>query len=182
MSVKADDGGADGFECRKTRDDPWMSTVTNVSGFLAGFSLATVVAISDASEHFRWPGWAALGLTIASVVLIVAAQESRQGAYYYEKSTKRARHVIWVLYHVGIIALLAGLGAALAPHGGAGMQVSVRWVAMWGAFLAAFVEVLLAIPSVARVIKPLAIRVYDNLETRQARRQQRSAQRAKAGP
>jgi len=160
MSGQADGGGADGFERRhKTRDDPWMSTVTNVSGFLAGFGLATVVVIAGGPGNFRWPGAAVLALTIASVALIVAAQESRQGAYYYEKSTKRARQLIWILYHVGIIALLAGLGAALAPDGGTGTQVSLRCVAMWGAFLAVFVEVLLMIPAAAKVIRRLAMRV-----------------------
>jgi hypothetical protein len=49
----ADHSGGD----RKTRDDPWMNTVTNVSGFLAGFGLASVVVISDAPEHFLWPAW-----------------------------------------------------------------------------------------------------------------------------
>src|SRR5438105_3330012 len=73
MSGQADGGGADGFERRhKTRDDPWMTTVTNVSGFLAGFGLATVVVIAGGPGNFRWPGAALLALTIASVALIVA--------------------------------------------------------------------------------------------------------------
>jgi hypothetical protein len=30
-----------------------MGTVTNVSAFLAGFSLASVVVIADGPDHFR---------------------------------------------------------------------------------------------------------------------------------
>ncbi len=33
-------GADDGEGGHKTRDDPWMGTVTSVSAFLAGFSLA----------------------------------------------------------------------------------------------------------------------------------------------
>ena len=60
MSGQADGDGADGFGGgQKTSDDPWMSPVTSVSAFLAGFSLASVVVIADGPEHFRWPGAAA---------------------------------------------------------------------------------------------------------------------------
>ena len=128
-----------------------MGTVTTVSGFLAGFSLAAVVVIADAPEHFRWPGVAVLALTVASAVLIGTVQWARNGAYYYERYSKRWRHGIWVAYHGGIIALLAGLGAALAPmEGKAGTpgvagQQSLRWAALSVAFAAAFVEMLIVI-------------------------------------
>jgi hypothetical protein len=56
-----------------------MSTVTNMSAFLAGFSLAAVVVIVDGSEHFRWPGVALLALAVGSVMLILAVQSSRLG-------------------------------------------------------------------------------------------------------
>jgi len=138
--------GGGGGRARKTRDDPWMGTVTSVSAFLAGFSLAAVVVIADAPEHFRWPGVAELALTIGSAVLVVAAQASRNGAYYYEDYRKKWRHRIWVAYHVGIIALLVGLGAALAPlEGVAGKpgvagQQDLRWAAASVAFAAALGE------------------------------------------
>jgi hypothetical protein len=54
--------------------DPWMSNVTNVSAFLAGFSLAAVVVIADRPQHFRWPGVAMLALTAGSVALVLAVQ------------------------------------------------------------------------------------------------------------
>jgi hypothetical protein len=140
MSGKADDGGADGFGGRhKPRDDPWMTTVTNVAGFLAGFSLATVVLIASAPGSFLWPGVAVLALTIASVVLVGAAQWSRNGAYYYEEYRQHWRDMIWFLYHVGVIALLAGVGAALVPKPDAG-QPGLRQAAACIAFVAAFAE------------------------------------------
>ena len=152
MDGQADGGGADGIGSgHRTHDDPWMGTVTNVSGFLAGFSLAAVVVIADAPEHFRWPGVAVLALTAASVVLIGTVQWSRNGAHYYERYSERWRRGIWVAYHVGIVALLAGLGAALAPlEGRAGMpgvagQQGLRWAALSVAFAAAVLEMFIVI-------------------------------------
>ena len=134
----------------ENRPDPWMSSVTNVSAFLAGFSLASVVVIVDGPDHFRWPGTAVLALTIASVVLILAAQESRRGARYSRTYSARARYLIWVAYHAGIIALLVGLGAVLAPRNGAGGQQDLRWAAACVAFLAALVEVGLAVRTLVK--------------------------------
>ena len=79
MSEQAGNGGADrSGGHHNDRPDSGMSTVTSVSGFLAGFSLAAVVVIADDAGDFRWPGAAAPALTIASVVLIAAAQASRE--------------------------------------------------------------------------------------------------------
>jgi hypothetical protein len=125
--------------------DPWVSTVTNVSGFLAGFSLASVVVISDGPDHFRWPGVSVLALTIASVVLLAAAQEARRAARNNKKYKAEWRRRIWALYHAGIVMLLVGLGAALAPRPGPGTQLGLRWVAMSVAFGAALVELALAV-------------------------------------
>ncbi len=144
MSERAGGGGADsGGGGHGTRDDPWMSTVTSVSAFLAGFSLAAVVVIANTPDSFRWPGVAVLALTIASVVLVAAAQGSRNGAYYYEEFRWHWRNVIWVAYHGGIVALLAGLGAALVPvegvagKPGVGGQQGLRLAAACVAFAAA---------------------------------------------
>ena len=130
-----------------TTDDPWMNTVTNMSAFLAGFSLAAVVVIADGSEHFRWPGVALLALAVGSVLLILAVQSSRLGAYDSEDSSQNWRDLIWALYHVGIIALMVGLGAALAPRDGAGEQQGLRWVAAGFAFAAAVLEAVVTVSS-----------------------------------
>ncbi len=132
-------GGDDGGGDPANRSDPWIGSVTNVSAFLAGFSLAAVVVIANAPDSFRWPGAAALALTIASVVLVLAAQESRLGARYSSPYSETWREVIWVAYHVGLMALFAGLGAALAPKGGAGQQ-GLRWAAAYVAWFAVAVE------------------------------------------
>jgi uncharacterized membrane protein HdeD (DUF308 family) len=138
MSGQADGGGDE------SRRDRWISTVTNVSGFLGGFSLASVVVISAGPDNFRWPGSAALALTIASVLLLAAAQEARRASGYYSKRHEGWHRVIWVAYHAGIVALLAGLGAALAPKADAVTQLGLRWGAMWVAFGAAGVELVLS--------------------------------------
>src|ERR1700730_4994003 len=171
MSRQAGRGGADdGGGAHKTTDaDPWMSTVVNVSGFLAGFSLATVVVISDAPEHFRWPGVAALALTIGAVVLVGAAQFSRRGAYYSgEEFRPHWRSVVWVMYHGGTVALLAGLGAALVPlEGKAGQagvagQQDLRWAAACVAFAAAFGEVVFALRTPVKRLKERKDRLNAN--------------------
>ena len=148
MSRMKGAGGADGFGGVKTRDDPWMGTVTNVCAFLAGFSLAAVVVIASAPDKFRWPGTAALALTIASVVLVGAAQGSRNGAHYYEDFHKYWRVAIWALYHGGLVALAVGLGAALAPQDNVGGQQGLRWLAAGVAFAAAAGEVVNALITV----------------------------------
>jgi hypothetical protein len=153
----ADDGGGGH---KPTDPDPWMTTVVNVSGFLAGFSLATVVVISDAPEHFRWPGVAVLALAIGAVVLVGAAQLSRKGAYYGGGDFREHRRtVVWVMYHAGAVALLAGLGAALVPlEGKAGQagvagQQGLRWAAACVAFAAAFGEVVFALITLVKRLK-----------------------------
>ena len=130
--------------------DSWMGTVCNVSAFLAGFSLAAVVVIADGPDHFRWPGVAVLALTVGSVVLILVAQGSRWGAYYYERYSPRWRTAIWALYHGGIVALLVGLGAAMAPRDGAGGQQGLRWAATCVAWSAVVVEVVFTAATLLR--------------------------------
>jgi hypothetical protein len=146
MSGQADDGGDE------IKRGPWISTVTNVSGFLGGFSLASVVVISAGPGSFRWPGWAALAFTIASVLLLAAAQEAKRAARNYSERHEGWHRVIWVLYHGGIVALLAGLGAALAPKPvpDAVTQLGLRWATMWVAFGAAFAELFLAVVAAVR--------------------------------
>lgn len=167
MSGQAGGGGADRGGSRHKDEPDWgMSTATSVSAFLAGFSLAAVVLIAGDAGKFRWPGVAALALTIGSVVLIVVAQASRRGAHYWVKypgNEKKSdmyrdkwRPRLWTLYQVGVIALLAGLGAALAPRDGMGGQQVLRWLAVCVAFLAAIGEALVAFTPAERAAKRAA--------------------------
>lgn len=111
---------------------------------------------TDGAGHFLWPGMAVLTLTIALVVLFVAGQEARRAARYYEKYSPKWRSGIWAVYHVGIVMLLVGLGAALASHPGMGTQRTLRWVSVVLAFVAAFVELILAVRVVWKTRKDTA--------------------------
>jgi len=95
----------------------------------------------------------------------------KRGAYYYdmypgdkEKSDAYRdewRPRLWTLYQAGIVALLAGLGAALAPRDGVGGQQALRWLAACVAFLAAIGEVISAIQPWAKRMRnrwPVSLR------------------------
>jgi hypothetical protein len=109
-----------------------------------------------------------LALTIASVLLLASAQEARRGARYYSEFSWKWREGIWAAYHLGIVALLAGLGAALPPPGGVGTQQTLRWYAVGLAFAAALVEAILAVRVVIN-----AVRVA--IKARQGRRKGKGA-------
>ena len=52
-----------------------MDSVASVAApLLAGFSLASVLLVSDDAVNFRWPGAAIVALAVASVALIGAVQ------------------------------------------------------------------------------------------------------------
>jgi cation transport ATPase len=143
---------------RKSSDDLWVSTVTNVAAFLGGFSLAAVITVTDGADHFRWPGWVILLLTIAAVALIVAAQEVRRTSHNYsisgnENYAKKWHRRIWVPYHVGIIALLGGLGLALAPQHDVGTEEILRWAAMVFALVACAIEFFLSAKTAWRYLR-----------------------------
>jgi hypothetical protein len=59
----------------------WIKSVGGVAApLLAGFSFTAVIAISADPGRFRWPGQAALALTLASILLIVAVQAAKRVA------------------------------------------------------------------------------------------------------
>ena len=126
----------------------WIHTVGDVTlPVLAGFSVTSVIIVSDDAANFRWPGGTILALTIASITLIAAIQGSGHARLYFSSRTKISQAGVshadkamrWArltrfFYHCGIVALLAGLSLALAPIHGKGMQDILRWSASVAAF------------------------------------------------
>jgi hypothetical protein len=137
-------------------EDPWIKSVGNVAApLLAGFSLASVITVTAAADQFRWPGGVILLLTIAAVALIGAVQSARRGARDYIPTWGRHRpevwrRLTWAAYHLGVTALLGGLGLALVPQHGVGMEENLRRVASGIALAAGVAELLLFIGVVWR--------------------------------
>lgn len=133
---------------------------------LAGFSLASVILVSDDAANFRWPGATTLGLAIAAVSLVGAVQcafnarqyiwsaaevlawwpdmqenSEREERLRAEQDAAFRRWQVWTTwtrrtYALGILALLAALALALPPQHAMGLQGSLRWAASGVAFLA----------------------------------------------
>jgi uncharacterized membrane protein HdeD (DUF308 family) len=119
----------------ETRDEiglsEWVKAISEVTTpLLAGFSVTSVIAVSADSDKFRWPGQAILALTIASVALIVAVLAAYHARMYLHSEDGK----LWVAltrnaYHVGVLALLAGLALVLAPLNSKGLSGNLRWSA-----------------------------------------------------
>jgi hypothetical protein len=132
----------------------WVHAVGEVTiPLFAGFSVTSVLVVSNDPANFRWPGPAILALTIASVVLIASVQcayharlhlHSQAGASssrgFSDTKGERWAKGTRITYHCGIVALLAGLGLALAPLHGKGMENGLRWSASAIAFGACALE------------------------------------------
>jgi hypothetical protein len=133
---------------------------------LAGFSLATVVIVSDDAASFRWPGGVLLALAIAAVAFVGSVQCAYNSRQYIwsaadvadwwpeavpdsqlelllrdEQATAFGRWQVWVRctrwsYDAGILALLAGLGLGLAPATARSAEAGLRWAAAGVAFAA----------------------------------------------
>lgn len=131
------------------------------SPLLAGFSLASVILVSDDSANFRWPGTVVFALAAAAVLLIAAVQFGYNARRYFwsaanvrewwpdvaEDSDREAvlreeqaiafdQWKTWTLwmrmtYNLGVLALLVGLALALPPRYGTDTQADWRWAAVW---------------------------------------------------
>jgi hypothetical protein len=150
----------------------WVDSVSSATlPLLAGFSTTSVVVVADDAQNFRWSGLTVLFLAVAAVVLIAAVQFSyhaRIALFEWceredEEERKKVlstpsqdirrqdadyrRGVFWakrtrVAYDVGLLALLLGLGLAVAPYHVTGGEASARWWAASIAFLACAAEFL----------------------------------------
>jgi hypothetical protein len=123
----------------------WVSAVGETTiPLLAGFSVTSVIVVSDNAANFRWPGPAILALGLASVVLIIAVQcgyiaRERHSSGETVKAWARAMQIT---YYCGVVALLAGLGLVLAPLHGTGVENVLRWIASVIAFAGCGLEVI----------------------------------------
>jgi hypothetical protein len=132
----------------------WIYAVGEVPiPLLAGFSVTSVLVVTNDTAKFRWAGPAILALTIASVALIASVQCAYHARLYLPPQAEASssssfsdeKGVNWatgtqINYHCGIVALLAGLGLALAPLPGKGMENGLRWFATGIAFSACLTE------------------------------------------
>jgi hypothetical protein len=118
---------------------------------LAGFSFATIFVVSGETSHLLLPGEAIVALTLATVILIAAVQLAKyrgenqppvSGSSRLFSLSSDKDYEKWTVrcYHVGIVALLAGFGFALAPQYQPGGLYIFRWVASVVAFLACSIE------------------------------------------
>ena len=123
---------------RRFNEDLFIKAVGDVAApLLAGFSLASVIMVTASIGQFRWPGGAILLLTIAAVSFIATVRYRTRWA----RNPKGLKPIqLWFLYHLGIIALLGGLGLALFPRYGVGMEENLRRVASGIAFAACAAE------------------------------------------
>lgn len=120
----------------EARDIKWAESVGNVAApLLAGFSLTSVIVVSEDAGKFRWGDAAIVSLAIAAVALIVAVQCSKYVHWEY-RNILRWHGWTRISYHSGIVALLLGLGFVLAPLHAAGSPDAPRWVACILAFTA----------------------------------------------
>ena len=137
---------------------------------LAGFSLASVIVITDDAVNFRWPGAAIFGLTRTAVSLVGTVQcafnarqyiwsgadvltwwpdmkenSEREERLRAEQDWAFRRWQAWTTwtrrtYEMGVFALLASLAVALPPQHAVGVQGSLRWAASGVAFAACACE------------------------------------------
>lgn len=114
----------------------WVYSVGTVTlPLLAGFSITSVVVVSDDAANFRWPGATVLALAFAALVLIVAVQCAYHAHVYFSKEDPDYRKGLrWAkrtrgCYDFGILAVLVGLALVVVPRRTTDIQADFRWAA-----------------------------------------------------
>jgi len=140
------------------------TAATVVTPLLAGFALTLIGLVIASEDRFRWPGFTVLLLTGAVVLLVHAVQLGiwmRQYAVRPDElrewrpdldaaglaniqrghlvEQRKWRNLFAAAYHAGIVLLLFGLAAALAPADDVAGEL--RWIAAGVAVLGALAEV-----------------------------------------
>src|SRR5262249_41117414 len=94
----------------------WINSVGTVTlPLVAGFSITSVVVVSNDAGNFLWPGATILALSCAALVLVVAVQCAYHAHVYlsnedpdYKKGLSWARRTRR-FYDVGLFAVLVGV-------------------------------------------------------------------------
>lgn len=115
----------------------WINSVGTVTlPLLAGFSITSVVVVSDDAPNFLWPGATILVLVFAALVLIAAVLCVYHARIYLpKKDPDHEKFLYWAklarcVYGTGLFALLIGLALVVAPRHFAGIQDYFRVVAV----------------------------------------------------
>jgi hypothetical protein len=114
----------------------WINSVGTVTlPLLAGFSITSVVVVSDDVANFRWPGATILALAVAALTLVVAVQCAYHAHVYlskedpdHNKGLTWAKRTRW-LYDFGLFTVLGGLALIVVPPRAEGVEADLRWVA-----------------------------------------------------
>jgi len=120
----------------EARLERWVNSVGTVTlPLLAGFSITSVVIVSDDATNFRWPGATVLALAFAALALVVAVQCAYHARVYlskkdsdYENGLRWARRTRR-FYDAGLFAMLSGVALVVVPRGATDIQADFRWAA-----------------------------------------------------
>jgi hypothetical protein len=126
----------------------WVNSVGTVTlPLLAGFSITSVVVVSDDAGNFRWPGATILALAFAALVLVVAVQCAYHAHVYFSpEDPDYGKGLRWAkltrgCYDFGLLAVLVGLALVVVPRRTTDIQADFRWAAFSLACVACLGEV-----------------------------------------
>lgn len=114
----------------------WVNSVGTVAlPLLAGFSITSVVVVSDDDAKFLWPGATILFLVLAALLLMLTVLCVYHARIYLpKKDPDHGKFLFWAklarrAYDTGLCALLIGLALVVAPRHFSGTQDYFRVIA-----------------------------------------------------
>jgi hypothetical protein len=120
----------------EARLETWIDSVGTVMlPLLAGFSITSLVVVSDDAGSFQFPGATILALSCAALVLILAVQCAYHArVYLLNKRPDYERGIYWArwtrrFYDAGLFSLLVGVALIVFPHHTTDVQAGFRLAA-----------------------------------------------------